>query len=99
MNGRSTSGTTGLGSVEVRGRSRVPSPPTRITACTGSTPPDALVGKASRADRLRVQRVAAVDKQVAAHAASHLGPIELSQLLPLGDQHDGVGLVHGGERR
>ncbi len=33
MNGRSTSGTTGLGIVEVSGRRRVPSPPTRITAC------------------------------------------------------------------
>ena len=33
MNGRSTSGTTGLGTVEVSGRRRVPSPPTRITAC------------------------------------------------------------------
>ena len=34
--GRSTSGTTGLGTVEVSGLSRVPSPPTRITACTSS---------------------------------------------------------------
>ena len=33
MNGRSTSGTTGLGTVEVSGRSRVPSPPARISAC------------------------------------------------------------------
>src|ERR1700757_3459463 len=34
MNGRSTSWTTGLGIVEVSGRSRVPSPPARISACT-----------------------------------------------------------------
>src|SRR5690349_16075147 len=34
MNGRSTSGTTGLGTAEVSGRSRVPSPPARISACT-----------------------------------------------------------------
>src|SRR6185312_5095286 len=33
MNGRSTSGTTGLGTVEVSGRRRVPSPPTKMTAC------------------------------------------------------------------
>src|SRR6185437_7616180 len=33
MKGRSTRGTTGLGTVEVSGRRRVPSPPTKITAC------------------------------------------------------------------
>ncbi len=33
MNGRSTSGTTGLGTDEVSGRSRVPSPPARMSAC------------------------------------------------------------------
>jgi hypothetical protein len=33
MNGRPTSGTTGLGIVEVSGRRRVPSPPARINAC------------------------------------------------------------------
>src|SRR4051794_15101827 len=33
MNGRSTSGTTGLGTVEVSGRRRVPSPPARMSAC------------------------------------------------------------------
>src|SRR5215213_9424445 len=34
MKGRSTSGTTGFGTAEVSGRSRVPSPPARISACT-----------------------------------------------------------------
>src|ERR1700730_16917271 len=38
MKGRSTSWTTGLGTVEVSGRSRVPSPPTRISACMTRTP-------------------------------------------------------------
>src|SRR3954467_11231641 len=33
MKGRSTSGTTGWGTVEVSGRRRVPSPPARISAC------------------------------------------------------------------
>jgi hypothetical protein len=36
MNGRSTSGTTGLGTVDVSGRKRVPSPPARISACIGA---------------------------------------------------------------
>src|SRR5215208_7810837 len=36
MNGRSTSGTTGLGTVVVSGRRRVPSPPARISACIAS---------------------------------------------------------------
>src|SRR3954451_18779366 len=43
-NGRSTSGTTGLGTVVVRGRRRVPSPPARIRACTRLGPADGAGG-------------------------------------------------------
>ena len=66
MNGRSTSGTTGLGTVEVSGRSRVPSPPTRITACISASPSDALVYKPGGAHRVGVKRVAPVDTSVPA---------------------------------
>ena len=103
MNGRSTRVTTGLGSVEVSGRRRVPSPPTRITrlhhwpssrrrrrrasARRGRRPRR----QAGRADRRGVQRVAAVDRRRARHRPGHRGPVELAELLPLGDEHDGVG--------
>src|SRR3954470_1991854 len=103
-NGRSTSGTIGLGTVEVRGRSRGPSPPTRITACTRPPPshgqgdpalaPDPLVVQARRADRVRLQRVAPVDDQPAVHRLGDGRPVEVAELVPLGDQHDRVGVAH-----
>src|SRR5450759_3639535 len=80
MNGLSTSGTTGLGTVEVSGRRRVPCPPTRITACMGSPPSDPLVVQARRAHRLRIQGVAAVDQQIALHRLGDELPIELDEL-------------------
>jgi hypothetical protein len=49
MNGRSTSGTTGLGTVLVSGRSRVPSPPARISACIAYSPPTGATGTRWRA--------------------------------------------------
>src|SRR3954452_2897998 len=99
MNGRSTSGTTGLGTVVVSGRSRVPSPPARMSACTRSAPPDALVGEPRAGDAVPVERVAPVDDEVAAHARGHLGPVEVGELRPFGDEHDRVGAVDGGKRR
>src|SRR2546421_12250316 len=106
-NGRSTSGTTGLGTVDVSGRSRVPSPPTRITACIRAPShrqgdlaraTDPLVVQAGGADRLRVQGVAAVDDQPPGHRLAHRGPVEVPELLPLGDQHDRVGVADAVER-
>src|SRR5512135_1183101 len=84
-NGRSTSGTTGLGIVEVSGRRRVPSPPARISACTGLLPSYALVEEPGVAHDARVGEVAPVDDELAAHPPGHVGPIELAELRPLGD--------------
>src|SRR5207245_3237680 len=53
--GRSTTGTTGLGTVSVRGRSRVPSPPTRITAFMESLSPWAGRAADDSIRRLRVR--------------------------------------------
>src|SRR3954447_140128 len=99
-NGRSTSGRTGFGTVAVSGRSRVPSPPTRITACTaGSSPlPDALVEQAGRAHGLRVERVAPVDEHRARHRVGDPGEVELLELVPLRHEHDGIGAAHASER-
>src|SRR5688500_14939817 len=107
---------TGLGTVEVSGRSRVPSPPTRMTACTRplsragagrgrldacardggglgdlarATTPDPLVAQAGAAHLRGLERVAPVDQQVPAHRVGDLAPVEVAELLPLGDQHDG----------
>src|SRR4051794_40917180 len=48
MNGRSTRGTTGLGTPVVSGRRRVPCPPARISACTGQQPSMRAVSDLSR---------------------------------------------------
>ena len=53
MNGRSTSGTTGFGTVVVSGRSRVPSPPARISACMVYSPPLCATGAGRRARAAR----------------------------------------------
>src|SRR3954471_16573048 len=85
-NGRSTNVMTGLGCREVSGRRRVPSPPTRITACKRSGPPaDGLAGEPGGPDRLGVQRVAAVDEQVALHRGGDLSEVQRAELVPLGD--------------
>ena len=94
MNGRSTSGTTGLGTVEVSGRRRVPSPPARISACisrpVARRPSDGLVDQARGARGLRVDEVAPVDEQRAAHRPLDAGEIELEELRPLRHQHDRI---------
>ena len=51
MKGRSTSGTTGLGTVVVSGRSRVPSPPARMRACIRPRPPRSRRGPRRSAGR------------------------------------------------
>src|SRR5271167_1845237 len=90
MNGLSTSGTTGLGTVEVSGRRRLPSPPTRITACTPSPPSYALIHQTGRTDGVRVQGVAPVDHQITAHGLADELPVEVYELGPLGHQDYGV---------
>src|SRR3974390_2842717 len=90
MKGRSTSLTIGLGTFEVSGRRRVPSPPARITAWIRSPPPDALVLEAGGPHLLRVPRVAAVDHGFAGHRRGGLAPVELHQLPPLGHEHRSV---------
>src|SRR3954452_7373 len=99
MKGRFASGSTGLGTGVVSGRSLVPSPPASTTACTrkrllalrqrlargrDSSPPDSLVDEAGRAHGLVVEQVAAVDDHRVGHATADLGEIELAELRPLG---------------
>src|SRR3954462_10992880 len=105
MKGRSTKGTTGLGTVEVSGRRRVPSPPARMSACTGGSAPavgarpaDALVDQAGSPYRGRVPVVAAGDEQASPHPVRDLGEVELRELGPLRHQDDGVGVLDGVER-
>src|SRR5262245_61528524 len=98
MNGRSTSVTTGFGIPVVSGRSLVPSPPTRMTACTLLVPADALVDEAGGVDRRGIERVAPVDHDLARHRAGDGGPVEVAELLPLGHEDDGVGVLHGVHR-
>jgi len=93
-----------LGTVVVSGRSRVPSPPTRMTACTAThrrdpkVAPDALVAQPGRLDRLGVERVAAVDDELARHRVRHLAPVEVLELLPLRDEDHRVGVAHALQR-
>src|SRR5919197_5362326 len=93
MNGRSTSGTTGLGTVEVSGLRRAPPPPTRITACMSprSRSSDALVGQAGGDHRGRIERVAPVDEQRAVHGVGHLAEVELLELVKIIDEPSHVG--------
>src|SRR5512146_1544776 len=93
MNGRLTSGTTGLGIVDVSGRSRVPSPPTRMSACTERLPADALVDEPGVARDRRIDEVAAVDQNLAGHPAGDLTPLEVAELRPLGHEHDRIDAV------
>ena len=97
MNGRSTSGTTGLGTVEVSGRRRVPSPPARISACIEPAPfavgrraSDGLVDQARGPRGLRVDEVAPVDEQRPRIERRTAREVELEELRPLGHQHDRV---------
>src|SRR5918994_2980742 len=66
-NGRPASGMTGFGVVYVNGRSRVPSPPARTSACT--LPADPLVGEAGPLEPLAVEEVAPVDHERNPHPA------------------------------
>src|SRR3954451_20488485 len=98
-NGRSTSGRTGFGTVTVSGRSRVPSPPTRITAWMAASPlSDALVDQAGGAHGSRVERVTPIDQDGACHRLGDLGEVDLLELVPLGDEHDGIGVLHAADR-
>src|SRR5205823_7202150 len=112
--GRPASGITGFGTESVSGRSRVPSPPARTSACKSARlrhrllrpagevarPPDALEREAGRAEQLHVEEVAAVDDQRARHPLLDLTPpVELAELRPLGDEDGGVGAGERVERR
>src|SRR5919201_4965091 len=65
-NGRPASGITGLGTVWVSGRRRVPSPPASTRACISSAA-DALVREAGPHQLVAVEEVAAVDYQRLLH--------------------------------
>src|SRR5579859_6577887 len=98
MNGRSTRVTTGLATRVVSGRSRVPSPPARITACIAarrSSDADALVDEPRGAHGVTVEDVAAVDDDVPCHGRRDRLPVEFEELGPLGDEHDRVGVLDG----
>src|SRR3954464_9353834 len=87
-NGRPASGMTGFGTVRVSGRSRVPSPPARTSACIGGSAPHALVCEAGGCECLAVEVVAAVDDQRALHGVLYIvRPVELLELWPLGHEH------------
>ena len=62
-------------------------------------PADPLVVESRRAQRLGVEEVAPVDEQRPRHPLRRLGPVELGELGPLGDQHGGVGALERLERR
>src|SRR3982074_1379693 len=89
MNGRSTSGTTGFGTVEVSGRRRVPSPPARISACIASTA-DSLVRESGAGDARPAGVVAPVDPGLAVHPRRRHVPIELAELRPFGHEDAGI---------
>src|SRR5919197_1990810 len=89
------SGITGFGTDSGSGRSRVPSPPARTSACKSAglrhgllrpgaeatRASDALECEAGRAKQVGVQEVAPVDDQRARHALLHLaGPVEVAEL-------------------
>src|ERR1700756_5105333 len=95
MNGRSTSWTTGLGIVEVSGRSRVPPPPARITACTirPSPAPRFWLGQNLQANPL-------AESPSPAHAlVDEPGPgggVAVDEVAPVDDQVAGHPLAHLG---
>src|SRR3954453_20005988 len=94
MNGRFASGRIGFGTVVVRGRSLVPSPPTRMSACTiGSGPSgasDSFVYEPGGASRFSAQEVAAVDDHRIGHLRANLFEVELAELRPFGHDHGRV---------
>src|SRR3954452_20678755 len=121
MCGRPARGSTGFGTVLVRGRRRVPSPPARISACTPSPvyvlrllsgryangrgavtrawAPDRGVGDAGVPHYLRVEEVITGDEQRIRHSLGDLAPVELGELLPLGDQDCSVDAFERVHRR
>src|SRR5437867_4271554 len=68
--GRPASGITGIGTVKVSGLSRVPSPPARMSACTGLHA-DALVREPGPLETLPLEKVAAVDDERRLHPLLH----------------------------
>src|ERR671935_875801 len=92
-NGRPASGITGLGTVCVSGRRRVPSPPASTRACM-ELAPDALVGEAGGGELVPVEEVATVHQQRLLHQLLHVvSPVEFRELRPLGDEYGAVGPV------
>src|SRR5436305_5574467 len=69
--GRPASGITGLGTVCVRGRRRVPSPPASTKACI-ELATDALVREAGGGQRVAVEEVAAIHEQGLLHQLLHV---------------------------
>src|SRR6266542_6734434 len=107
MNGRSTSGIAGFGCVSVSGRRRVPSPPTRTSACISpalasgvdAVAADALVGEACCAQGGWIEEVPTVDDERVRHRPRDLSPVEVPELLPFGDEDRGVSPAQGRLRR
>src|SRR3954447_6231001 len=86
--GRPARGMTGFGTVRVSGRSRVPSPPARTSACILGSAPHTLVGEARGDQPLAVEVVAAVDDQRGLHRVLYIvRPVEVLELWPLRDEH------------
>src|SRR5689334_23705400 len=93
-NGRPASGMTGFGTVNVSGRSRVPSPPASTRACISRSAPHAFVVEARGDHRLAVEVVAAVDEQRGLHGVLYIvRPVEVLELWPLGHEHGAVGAL------
>ena len=94
-------GATGLGTVTVSGRSRVPSPadedhrlhgrPLTPARCPRRPGPAARTAAGSRALRPSM-------RTLPRHRRGDLPEVELLELLPLGDEHDGVGVADAAER-
>src|SRR5919197_1268513 len=98
--GRPASGMTGLGTVSVSGRSRVPSPPARTNACISCSAPHALVRETCRGERLAVEVVASVDDERRLHDVLYIvRPVEFLELCPFGHEHCAVRPVERLERR
>ena len=92
MNGRLASGTTGLGTVEVSGRSRVPSPPASIWPASARTslPIPSYMRPAPRTASASSDVAPVDDHGSPPCACATSGQVELRELRPFGDHHDRV---------